>query len=142
GLLEVYSGQTPQRMGKMSINAAKEMTYAATSSYALPLGVVALAIPDAQTQPRWQIRRHEVPEVTYSERAFLVTAGGKDSGPANHLELGVSGLSIPTPAGSRSDEGTAAPSTLQFRSRAQTAADPAPPVPNPDNTILTNLIRI
>jgi hypothetical protein len=142
GLLEVYSGQTPQRMGKMSISAAKEMSYAATSAYALPETVVALAIPDAQTQPRWQIRRHEVPEVTYSERAFLVTAGGKDAGPANHFEMGVLGLSVPTPAGARSDEGTAAPTTLQFRPRARTAADPAPPSPSPDNTILANLIRI
>lgn len=143
--LSYFSGQTPQKGGKLSIGAADELAFEATSGYEPPKVVLALAISDAQTLPRWQVRRHEVPEVTYSERAFLVTAGGIDAGAANKLNVGILGVAFSTGLfGHRDDSGTAVPTVLQFRVRQHRADEPptTPVRPGIDNTILANLIRI
>jgi hypothetical protein len=136
-LWELWSGQTPQHQHKVNLEAAKDLTPAATSDYSPPAPITALTISDEQAKPRWQIRNHyKAPEITYSERAFLITGGGVEADPANYLEFSVLGVAV-KPLHSRADDGTAVTTTLQFRSLAGLDRKP-----EPDNGSLANLIRI
>lgn len=144
GLLQAFTGQTQLSNARLTLASARELSYLGTTAYAPPPAALALAVPDDQSTPRFQVRRHVVPEVTFSTRSFLLTAGSVTSAPANKAGYNLLVGTVPIPlTGSDEDAGTGVPTTLQLRPVARLSVSPTPgQTLAPDGSILANLLRI
>lgn len=99
----LFSGQTdwllPEDIPSQE-SRALELIYAAVSSYRMPTAALEVAVD--KSVPYFQVIHHEGVEIFYSTPAFLLSAGGVNTGPANLVAF----------SGNENDTGAALPTVL------------------------------